>query len=1123
MGKYITSLFATLFVSVFIYSHTHALNASGPIRITELMALNNGSVQDGAGNSPDWFELYNTSNITVNIGGMYLTDKPDNLTKFQIAAGTTLAPHEYKVFWADEQGSLGDTHVNFKLSTDGEYLAIVSQDGEIIQDEINFPEQYSDVSYGVLNDTWEYLAEPTPGAANNSSIYEEEYIDPTPYEELDLYINELMAKNNTWPLEEYFPWNYYYDATQKDWFEIYNATDAPVDLSGMYLTDDKGWHTQYKIADGFVIPAEGFAIFVADGATDLGEHHVNFKLNVAGEYLGLYAPDGKTVIDEVEFGLQQEGISYGRVSNGNVWTFFKTPTIGSANPEAGISLTPQVVGQIGKEERIQDEPYFVALHADSTIAENPVTIYYTLDASEPTEDSPIYTKPINITEHTVIRAIAKENGGYETSNMITESYFMGTDVTTIPIMSFVGETHPKELQKPSNSTISLPPVESHVEFILEDGEKIFGSKTDMKRHGANGQGKALESFRIYAKEKYGMDVFSYPFFEEKDINEFKRLLFRGGEATAAGGTYMRDVFLAQLARGTHAHYQAWQPVSVFVNGKYWAMYNLRERIDEYYVASNFGVDKDNLLFSGGMNILSAKTIDELQMQLSNTEFHPYDPFKDFMYDLVFTDQTDEELVAFLEEEIDIDNFIDYSIIQIFTNNDDWPWNNISVWKEDTPEGKWHWVLKDGDLTLDQLHVFDLSMYEEKTFEYRINLPGELLDDSKYVTYWGIIMGEMVQNETLRNKFLTRFADMLNSSLSADGATSVWKEIEDTMRPEIGKHAAAGWSKNDYTNITPEKEAYWLDIWEDTMAWAHGWLEERPEIIQSDIVTYFPDITAAHKLSLNFGCGGTVEVNGIPLDHGPWSGTYFEGVPVTLTATANDGFYFAGWSGADLPGDATVELNLTEDTALTPLFKRYDGFFENKGFDAGLSAWKIDGSATAGKIDDESALSLGVGTVSQSMPFTCEADGIDGGWFTANLSADVRKKVLHDDTPVMITLAYLDANESVIEEASMELLADDLNSWNSGYLFTNDAGEPRAKKVPVGTRSVRAEITIADDLELNAGAYIDDVHLHLYNRLDRTSRPTRNESDRFSYDRRRYDAFLKKQHELMSPTRRYRFP
>ncbi len=151
----------------------HDGNVQSSVVISEFLASNRGGLQDGYEETPDWIELHNTDTVAISLDGWALTDDPEDLSKWSFPAGSTILPGEYQVVFAsgalpeksvDPQGSL---HTNFKLSRDGEYLALVQPDGTVAQAFAPaYPRQESNLSYGLWEALEMYFAQPTPGGPN---------------------------------------------------------------------------------------------------------------------------------------------------------------------------------------------------------------------------------------------------------------------------------------------------------------------------------------------------------------------------------------------------------------------------------------------------------------------------------------------------------------------------------------------------------------------------------------------------------------------------------------------------------------------------------------------------------------------------------------------------------------------------------------------------------------------------------------------------------------------------------------------------------------------------------------------------------------------------------------------
>ncbi|MBN1507024.1 MAG: hypothetical protein JW955_09265 [Sedimentisphaerales bacterium] len=150
-------------------------------------------------------------------------------------AELVLAPGQCMLFWADDDEEQGPTHTSFALSRDGEAIALYAGDGSTLIDAIEFGPQDTDISYGRsvdAGDAWQAFTTPTPGRPNSS--------DRGPAGR-GLVINEFMAVNRRTIQDPCEPGEY------ADWIELYNASDNPIVLNGLYLTDDVNRPTKWQI------------------------------------------------------------------------------------------------------------------------------------------------------------------------------------------------------------------------------------------------------------------------------------------------------------------------------------------------------------------------------------------------------------------------------------------------------------------------------------------------------------------------------------------------------------------------------------------------------------------------------------------------------------------------------------------------------------------------------------------------------------------------------------------------------------------------------------------------------------------------------------------------------------
>ncbi|MFK7813673.1 MAG: lamin tail domain-containing protein, partial [Maribacter sp.] len=302
--------------------------------INEFLASNVTGITDESGAFEDWIEFYNAGVLPVDIGGMYITDDLAVLTEWQIPttspSETTIPAGGFLYVWADKDTAEGPLHVNIKLGSGGEAIGLSIDGATGIEtiDSYTFGPQTDDISTGRFadgEDNFVTLDNPTPGAPNEIGFLS------------GIYINEFIAGNATGITDEV--------GDLDDWIEIYNSNTVPVDIGGLYITDDLTNPLLFQIpADNptaTTIPAGGFIILWADDEPLEGTLHVGLKLGKGGEDIGLTQVIGseQQFIDSLTFGAQTDDVSSGREPDGgSTIRFYFEPTPGSSN------LIPFVAG-----------------------------------------------------------------------------------------------------------------------------------------------------------------------------------------------------------------------------------------------------------------------------------------------------------------------------------------------------------------------------------------------------------------------------------------------------------------------------------------------------------------------------------------------------------------------------------------------------------------------------------------------------------------------------------------------------------------------------------------------------------------------------------------------------------
>jgi hypothetical protein len=296
------------------------------IFINEIMSSNGETIEfpAGSGEYPDWIELYNAGDSDVDLLNYTISD--DNNT-WTFTSSITISAKGYLLVWANGEDISDPPQTNFRLSASGETVTLRNSLGDIL-DQVDCPPLLSDESYGRYPDgeeNLEYMAVPTPGAQNQSSVFppnEDAYL---------LRINEIVSSNRSTIAD--------YEGEYNDWIEIYNTSSTKtINMKNLVMGDDAN---KWKFPDNnnILIQPLGYLIVWASGkdtVVDLGsgqfEAHTNFNIGSSGEVITLYNTDWQTIIDSIDMPAVVRNNSYGRYPDGTITLReMDTPTPAASN------------------------------------------------------------------------------------------------------------------------------------------------------------------------------------------------------------------------------------------------------------------------------------------------------------------------------------------------------------------------------------------------------------------------------------------------------------------------------------------------------------------------------------------------------------------------------------------------------------------------------------------------------------------------------------------------------------------------------------------------------------------------------------------------------------------------
>ena len=606
------------------------------------------------------------------------------------------------------------------------------------------------------------------------------------------------------------------------WVELYNTGSQPVSLSEFRISLSSDSSYAWQLPDT-IIGAKNYIIVMCDKVAD--GLHTDFRLETAkGGCLFLF--HNNVAVDSLVDLAKQPApnVAYGREYDAaDIWGYQYEATPGKANCGKTISelLGQPVFSQHGMV--FQDcSPFTLYLSMPSETPDSAV-IRYTMDGSEPTQNSFIYQDSIVIDTTTVVRAKLFCNG-FISPRSTAQSYIFLNRKQTLPVISLVTDSRylwdetlgiyvkGEYSQGTSNYEYNWRrPV--NIEMFSEgDSASVINQLCEMRVHGGATRVFPLKSLTVYAHKRFGKKRLKYEFFPEQKpgIDDFKSIILRN-----AGNDYpflyMRDALIqTTMATHTDLDWQAYQPAIVYFNGQYMGMLNIRERSNEDYVYSNYG----------GMEDIDL--IKEL-VEVGQGDDVKYKEFRDFYSE---NGHTYEEY----DKWMDCEEFINYMIMNLFFNNQDFPGNNFIMWRQRKDDARFRFIAQDTDFGLGfQEYPAD---YETLKWFYT---PG--YDSTRN---WGNVemntrlFRHAMEDSTFQNSFIEKASVYMGDFLNSKGVHEIWDRMYANIREELPYHIAAQTIPYEY-----EKEMLMVD----------EWLTARPKAFYKQLADFY-GLASPAKLKVN---------------------------------------------------------------------------------------------------------------------------------------------------------------------------------------------------------------------------------------------------------------------------------
>ncbi|NQV50150.1 MAG: CotH kinase family protein [Candidatus Marinimicrobia bacterium] len=890
--------------------------------INEVVSSNHSSAFDEDGDTPDWIELYNPGSSAVDLNGYGISDDSSDPFQFTFRDGSLppaghllifasekdrqgaainwnpaiTAGDDWKYFpgssepqsswnslsFADGSWQTGPTGIGYGDNDDatviGPTLSLYMRKTFLVADpgsvqSLMFHMDVDDGYIAYLNGV-EFARQNmgAPGTFKSYQAVSDSYTEPLLPQNIDLspiLINDpdLVPGYNVLAIQ------------------VHNQSSSSSDLTALpFLSLGQFESTGESLPEYLIIPGDQ-------------QIHTNFKLSSSGEHIYLSNPEG-VLVDSLVCPALTADLSYGCEPDGSeAYHFFLNPTPGSQNSGGFAQLAIAAVPSL--------EPGFYSgsRAVDFVVPPDGSLYYYTLDGSRPDNTSSLYSGPIVLNQTSILRVRVNSPDGlhhhYSTfSYFIDEPHEMSVmSLTFDPGAFFDNDTGIYVMGAGADQNFPYfgsnfwedweQPL--HIEYFEDAQDLSFSAPGGVKIFGGWSRGNAQRSLSLFARGSYGVSEFEYPFFAERDYDKFQSLVLRNAGNDWQESGY-RDVFMNSLIADRAIDRQAYHPVEVYFNGDYWGVYNLREKISEHMLASLWDIDSDELdLLEFGGSVVHGSN-GQYQDLLSFVNSHTLNSDTDFEY---------------VRDRVDLTNFIEYQIAQIYFDNQDWPGNNIKFWKSREPSGRWRWIIYDTDFGFG---IWGPNNYQNNTLAFATNPNGPDWPNPPWST---LLLRKFLNNVSFKHEFILKASDMLNTNFLPARVTEKLSSARSAIYSGMSDHFAR-WNHNNFSH------------WYDEFAVMQNFGEQRPSYMRSHMRSKF-GLPQEQPLTIQVQPenAGVIRVHSVIPRELPWTGYYFPLVPLDVEAISASGYEFSHWE--NLPSDdVLLVLNMSSPLNLTAVFTALPG-------------------------------------------------------------------------------------------------------------------------------------------------------------------------------------------------------
>lgn len=739
--------------------------------------------------------------------------------------------------------------------------------------------------------------------------------------DFQVVINEVMASNTHTNVDPDF-------GGAADWVEFYNFGPDTADLTGLAFSDRLNNPTKWFFPPGTTIPPGGYLLVWCDNEDMVGEAiHTSFALSASGEDAVLYDPATETVLDSISWTDLETDVSLARIPNAT-GDFVRTvnPTPGGPNvfEERG---DPPVYSH---ESGLYFDEFFLSITAPGADA-----VRYTTNGSHPTASSALYTDPIRISSTTGVRARAFYSDKEPSQATSGSFFFSNIEDRDIPVMNVVID--PDDLFSPTtgiytnfNERGREWEREVHVSIVSPDGMTRRNLDAGIRMHGGFSRTAPKKSFRLYFRNDYGTTELDVPWLERSPISEVSQLVLRAGGNDGflvtdvnqrRQVTFVRDEIIRDWYRQMGHYAVDGFFVALYLNGDYWGMYNVVERITADQMDRLLPGNDDYDVVKGGWN-----SVQRYFTEANNGDLEAWEEF--LAWHTNGDVATDPDFAEF-KERVNYQNFMDFFALNIFCQNEDWPHNNWIATRHRTRsdaqwifhqwDSEWALGLRPQGWTSNSLRWargdnFHLSPSHNNTIAPLSNV----FDGNRFHAGRTRDINGVLRHPHGQRDFIIALENVMNFFMKPEKTVGEFNAYIDLIRNEVPREAAR-WAPS-----VPENSSQLVGYFNTASENLRNFLQNRPASMRQITINEF-SLAGARQLTFTAaGSGsGQLEVRGHLVDL-PWSGWFFDGSPIELSAIAGHESRFSRWEGhltgtdtdiehvATAGVDATVVLHFEED-------------------------------------------------------------------------------------------------------------------------------------------------------------------------------------------------------------------